>query len=68
MANLLFYTRLLVAAVSLVAVLGAPFVIINSTPAPADDGYGVTQAFLDRAEAVDTPLVLVQADEFSRVN
>lgn len=54
MTQLLNTARIMVATVSLVAILGAPFVIMNTKPAASTAGYGIIESQMDRAEVADT--------------
>jgi len=65
MESILFYARVFVAAVSLIAVFGAPFVIMNSTVGSASVGYGITDTSTERAEA---PINLVPDTRFAQID
>lgn len=54
MPDFLTAARIFMAAVSLVAIVGAPFVIMNTKPVTATTGYGLQVEQLDRADAALT--------------
>lgn len=50
MTQILNTARIIVATISLVAILGAPFVIMNTKPASSTTGYGIIETQMDRAQ------------------
>ncbi len=68
MGHILYGCRLLVATISLMAILAAPIVILNTEPAPAAAGYGISNTDFDWANVrsnVDGEVKLVALDKVS---